>query len=89
MGYGTFKPVRVERVEEHKVDPEAFDVTPEAAAAISRARRDGRRVIAVGTTTARVLESLDAVGRGRGAARQRRDQQRSSTRATAFGSWTA
>jgi S-adenosylmethionine:tRNA ribosyltransferase-isomerase len=59
VGYGTFKPVRTEVVEQHTVDPEAFDVTPEAAAAISRARRDGRRVIAVGTTTARVLESLD------------------------------
>jgi S-adenosylmethionine:tRNA ribosyltransferase-isomerase len=58
VGYGTFKPVRVERVEDHTVDPEAFEVPAAAASAISTARREGRRVIAVGTTTARVLESL-------------------------------
>jgi S-adenosylmethionine:tRNA ribosyltransferase-isomerase len=59
VGYGTFKPVRVDRVEDHEVDPEAYDVTPAAAAALARARREGRRIVAVGTTTARVLESLD------------------------------
>jgi S-adenosylmethionine:tRNA ribosyltransferase-isomerase len=59
VGYGTFKPVRVERVEEHVVDPEFFGVCDTAAAAITRARRDGRRVVAVGTTTTRALESLD------------------------------
>jgi S-adenosylmethionine:tRNA ribosyltransferase-isomerase len=58
VGYGTFKPVRVERVEEHEVDPEAYTVTAEAAAALTRARLAGRRIIAVGTTTVRVLESL-------------------------------
>ena len=58
VGYGTFKPVRVDRVEDHSVDPEPFTVAPETAAALSRARREGRRIIAVGTTTARALESL-------------------------------
>jgi S-adenosylmethionine:tRNA ribosyltransferase-isomerase len=58
VGYGTFKPVRVDRVEEHTVDAERFSVTPEAAAALTRARRDRRRIVAVGTTTTRVLESL-------------------------------
>ena len=58
VGYGTFKPVRVERVEEHAVDPEAFIVPPAAAAALTSARCEGRRVIAVGTTTTRALESL-------------------------------
>jgi S-adenosylmethionine:tRNA ribosyltransferase-isomerase len=58
VGYGTFKPVRAERVEEHQVDAERFVVGAEAAAALTRARREGRRVIAVGTTTARTLESL-------------------------------
>jgi S-adenosylmethionine:tRNA ribosyltransferase-isomerase len=58
VGYGTFKPVRVERVEEHAVDPEWFSVGEAAAAALTRARRDGRRVVAVGTTTVRTLESL-------------------------------
>ena len=64
VGYGTFKPVRAEMVEEHTVDAEAFEVTSETADALSRARRDHRRVIAVGTTTARVLESLEISGSG-------------------------
>jgi S-adenosylmethionine:tRNA ribosyltransferase-isomerase len=59
VGYGTFKPVRVERVEEHEVDAEQFTVSAEAAAALTRARREGRRIIAVGTTTVRTLESLE------------------------------
>jgi S-adenosylmethionine:tRNA ribosyltransferase-isomerase len=58
VGYGTFKPIRAARVEDHVVDPERFSVTDQAAAAIARARTEGRRVIAVGTTTVRVLESL-------------------------------
>jgi S-adenosylmethionine:tRNA ribosyltransferase-isomerase len=58
VGYGTFKPVRVDRVEEHDVDPEVFVVDEQAAEALTRARREGRRVVAVGTTTTRALESL-------------------------------
>jgi S-adenosylmethionine:tRNA ribosyltransferase-isomerase len=61
VGYGTFKPVRAERVEEHVVDAEAFAVTSETADVLTRARADARRIIAVGTTTARALESL-AIG---------------------------
>lgn len=58
VGYGTFQPVRVDRVEDHRVEAEHYEVSPETAAAITQARRDGRRVIAVGTTTTRTLESL-------------------------------
>lgn len=58
VGYGTFKPVRAERVEEHEVESERFAVSPDAGTAINAARRDGRRIIAVGTTTTRALESL-------------------------------
>jgi len=58
VGYGTFKPVRVEHVEEHEVDREHYTVSDTAAAALTRALRDGRRIIAVGTTTTRALESL-------------------------------
>lgn len=58
VGYGTFKPVRTERVDDHHVDPESFSVSEAAASALTSARREHRRVIAVGTTTARVLESL-------------------------------
>ena len=59
VGYGTFKPVRTDRVEEHVVDPEAVTVGAETADALTAALREGRRVIAVGTTTTRALESLE------------------------------
>lgn len=58
VGYGTFKPVRVDRVEDHAVDAERFTVSAGAAAALTRARRQGGRIVAVGTTTTRALESL-------------------------------
>ena len=64
VGYGTFQPVRVERVEEHRVEGERFEVSAGAAAALTRARREGRRVIAVGTTTTRTLESLAVSANG-------------------------
>jgi S-adenosylmethionine:tRNA ribosyltransferase-isomerase len=60
VGYGTFKPVRVERVEDHQVDRERFAVSAATAQAINEARREGRRIVAVGTTTTRALESLAA-----------------------------
>jgi S-adenosylmethionine:tRNA ribosyltransferase-isomerase len=63
VGYGTFKPIRVERIEDHVVDAEWFVVSADAAEALARAREQRRRIIAVGTTTVRVLESL-AVGEG-------------------------
>jgi S-adenosylmethionine:tRNA ribosyltransferase-isomerase len=63
VGYGTFKPIRVERIEDHVVDAEWFVVSADAAEALARAREERRRIIAVGTTTVRVLESL-AVGEG-------------------------
>ncbi len=56
VGYGTFKPVRVDEVEAHAVDPEHYEISQGAADAIARARREGRRVVAVGTTTTRALE---------------------------------
>jgi S-adenosylmethionine:tRNA ribosyltransferase-isomerase len=57
VGIGTFLPVRVERVTEHRMHAERGAITEEAAAAINQARRDGGRVIAVGTTSLRLLES--------------------------------
>jgi S-adenosylmethionine:tRNA ribosyltransferase-isomerase len=56
VGYGTFKPVRAERVEDHEVDPEPYEISASAAAAINAALEAGRRVIAIGTTTTRALE---------------------------------
>ena len=56
VGYGTFKPVRAEEVEAHVVDPEPYEISAPAAAAINAALDAGRRVVAVGTTTTRALE---------------------------------
>jgi len=64
VGYGTFQPVRVERVEDHQVEAESYEVTADTAAALTRARREGRRIIAVGTTTTRTLETLAGSAEG-------------------------
>ena len=64
VGYGTFKPVRVERVEDHEVDEESYEVPPGAAAQIGAARDAGRRIVAVGTTTTRALEAAALAGHG-------------------------
>ena len=57
VGYGTFEPVRVDDIEQHHVSPEFFRITEEAANIINDTRSKGGRVIAVGTTTTRALES--------------------------------
>jgi len=64
VGYGTFAPVRVEDLSEHRVEPERFELGEEAADSINRARGAGGRVVAVGTTSVRALESV-ADGGGR------------------------
>lgn len=64
VGVGTFLPVRVEEVSEHRMHAERGLVTAEAAAAINAARAAGGRVVAVGTTSLRLLESAaDEAGR--------------------------
>ena len=68
VGYGTFQPIRGEDVEQHSVAAEPFEITAAAARAVNRALNDGRRVVAVGTTTTRVLESAAARAGGRIAA---------------------
>ncbi|HUS09826.1 MAG TPA: tRNA preQ1(34) S-adenosylmethionine ribosyltransferase-isomerase QueA [Pyrinomonadaceae bacterium] len=57
VGYGTFEPVRVDVVEQHRVASELFHVSEASAAAINETRAAGGRIIAVGTTTTRALES--------------------------------
>ena len=57
IGLGTFQPVRTEKVEDHKLHREQYEIPAEAAQAINRAKAEGRRVVAVGTTTVRTLES--------------------------------
>lgn len=56
VGLGTFQPVRVERVEDHKLHSEHYSISPDAAARINAALKAKRRVVAVGTTTVRSLE---------------------------------
>lgn len=56
VGLGTFQPVRVEKVEEHKLHRESYSISDSAAENINRALEDGRRVVAIGTTTVRTLE---------------------------------
>ncbi len=63
VGLGTFQPVRVERVEDHKMEAERFEISEPAAAALNAALDQGRRIIAVGTTSLRALEH---VGHARG-----------------------
>ncbi len=58
VGYGTFVPVRVDDIREHQIHSEYYSVSPQAADIINRAKRENRRVIAVGTTSVRTLEYL-------------------------------
>ncbi len=57
VGLGTFRPVKVDDVSNHEMHSEFYRVTEQAADAVNRAKREGRRVIAVGTTSVRTLES--------------------------------
>lgn len=65
VGPGTFRPVQTERVEEHRMDSEEFEISAATAAAINSAFADHRRVIAVGTTSVRTLESVALQNAGR------------------------
>lgn len=64
VGLGTFQPIRVERVEEHKIHSERYTISVSAAATINRALQSSQRIIAVGTTTVRALEHAARVGAG-------------------------
>jgi len=68
VGYGTFKPVRVDDVERHEVDAERFEIDAETARAVNAAMDARRRVVAVGTTTTRALEQAALAGGGQVAA---------------------
>ena len=63
VGLGTFRPVKVENIEEHRMHTEYFEVTEDAAARVNAAKDRGGRVIAVGTTSVRTLESAAVNGR--------------------------
>lgn len=57
VGLGTFRPVKCENVLEHKMHSEAFEISEDTACAVNKAKRAGRKIIAVGTTTVRTLET--------------------------------
>lgn len=63
VGLGTFRPVSAERVEDHHMHAESYFVSEATAAAVQAAKEEGRRVVAVGTTSVRTLESAGASGR--------------------------
>ncbi len=62
VGLGTFRPVKAETIEEHHMHSEFYIITPEEAEKINKAKREGHRVIAVGTTSCRTLESASKNG---------------------------
>ena len=63
VGYGTFEPVRADDLKEHRVLPERFEISEGTAKRLNAARSEGRRIVVVGTTTTRALESaIDADG---------------------------
>jgi len=59
VGPGTFQPLRLEILEENSLDPEEYYISAESLSAIRQTKRTGGRIVAVGTTTTRVLESID------------------------------
>ena len=61
VGPGTFKPVKVDNIEEHTVDPEFAEITPEIASELNEIRSNGGNVFAVGTTSVRTLESAKII----------------------------
>lgn len=58
VGWGTFRPIRTESVEDHHMLPESYSVSEPAAAILNKAKSEGRRIVAVGTTTVRTLETV-------------------------------
>jgi S-adenosylmethionine:tRNA ribosyltransferase-isomerase len=62
VGLDTFQPIREDRVEDHRIHREAFSVTAEALRSLRAARAEGGRLVAVGTTATRVLETLAGLG---------------------------
>jgi len=65
VGLGTFQPVRVRKIEDHQMEAERYEISEAAAASITRALDEQRRVIAVGTTSVRSLESVAVEHGGR------------------------
>lgn len=58
VGLGTFRPVKVDNVEKHKMHSEYYEMNEDVADKLNKAKEEGRRIVAVGTTTTRVLETI-------------------------------
>jgi S-adenosylmethionine:tRNA ribosyltransferase-isomerase len=65
VGLGTFEPVRTERLEDHKIHEESYEISEAAAQAITRAKSEGRPILAIGTTVVRALEDAAEKSPGR------------------------
>jgi S-adenosylmethionine:tRNA ribosyltransferase-isomerase len=65
VGIGTFKPVKVDDIAEHRMETEQYEISEAAADALNRAKADGRRITAVGTTSVRTLETAIVRGDGK------------------------
>jgi S-adenosylmethionine:tRNA ribosyltransferase-isomerase len=65
VGIGTFKPVKVDDIAEHRMDSERYELSPDAAAKLNAAKDANRTIVAVGTTSVRTLESAIRAGNGR------------------------
>ena len=63
VGIGTFRPIEVDRIDDHVLHAERAELTPEAAETLNRRRAGGARIVAVGTTSTRVLEAASRSGR--------------------------
>ena len=63
VGIGTFKPVKVDDISEHRMDAERYEISQSAADSLNRARDEGRKIVAVGTTSVRTLESAIQEGK--------------------------
>ncbi len=72
VGLGTFEPVRTERIEDHKIHPESYEIPDATAVAIEGARRENRPMLAIGTTVVRALEDAAEKGGGQVSPEKRR-----------------
>ena len=64
VGLGTFAPVKANRIADHSMHEETFELSAASASALTKAKAQGRRIIAVGTTSVRVLETVAAANQG-------------------------
>lgn len=87
VGYGTFSPVRCADVREHVMHPEYVEVSAETAQAVNKAKKEGRPVLAVGTTSARTLEGVANLHAAAAASPAEREGRESSSPLAPYAGW--